>query len=489
MKMNEFCLLMPELILILGALVLLPFGAFFAKNDSNRVLLPSLFVLAISALSICWLDKATEFAVVNLLNDFLIINGYVIFAKYMIVIAAFLVSIMYLPWARNKEQAMPFEVPILILLATAGASFLVAANNLLSLYLSLELMSLSLYVLVAIQRSNPLSAEAGLKYFILGALSSGLFLFGTSLIYGMVGSINFPIISEYYYSMAITHEAGVMPLAFVLGMLMVLIAFFFKISAAPFHMWAPDVYQGAPTAITAYLATVPKLATILLLLRLLFKVFASFNISLQPIIYIVCLTSLFVGSFGAIMQKNIKRLLAYSSIGHIGFALIGVVSGQIGGVKAVLLYMIIYLIMTLGAFACLLLLNNKNNDYENTYDLAGLSHEHPYLAAAISILMFSMAGIPPLAGFFAKFYVLYAAIQADFLWLAVFGVVASVISAFYYLNIIKIIYFDEVKRSVVFDSCCYLKVMILLTSAFNLLFVTFPTKFLLLAEISASWLV
>jgi len=487
--MTEFCLLMPELILIFGALVLLPFGAFFAKNDSSRVLLPSLFVLAISALSICLIDKSKEVSAVTLLNDFLIVNGYIIFAKYIIIISAFLVSIMYLPWARSKEYAMPFEIPILILLSTVGASFLVAANNLLSLYLALELMSLSLYVMVAIQRNNPLSAEAGLKYFILGALSSGLFLFGTSLIYGMVGSINFSVISEYYYSMAITYEAGVMPLAFVLGMLMVLIAFFFKLSAAPFHMWAPDVYQGAPTAVTAYLATVPKLATILLLMRLLFKVFASFSISLQPILYIVCVASLFVGSLGAIMQTNIKRLLAYSSIGHIGFALIGVVSGHMSGVKAVLLYMIIYLIMTLGVFACLLLLNNKSSDYESTYDLAGLSHEHPYLAAAISILMFSMAGIPPLAGFFAKFYVLYAAIQEDLIWLAVFGVIASVIAAFYYINLVKIIYFDEVKKEISFNNCYYLNAMILLASAFNLLFIAFPTKFLLLAEISASWLI
>ena len=313
---------------------------------------------------------------------------------------------------------------------------MISANDLISLYVGLELQSLALYVIAAFDRDNARSSEAGLKYFVLGALSSGMLLYGASLIYGTTGTTNFSAIAQALAG----SEAG---LGLLFGLVFLISGLAFKVSAVPFHMWTPDVYEGAPTPVTAFFAAAPKVAAMALFTRAMLAPFSTITADWQQIIVFISIASMALGSFAAIGQRNIKRLLAYSSIGHMGFALIGLAAASPDGILGVILYMAIYMVMTLGAFACVLAMRRQHGAVENVDDLSGLARTNKLMAFVLAMLMFSLAGIPPLAGFFAKYFVFTAAIKANLVTLAVIGVITSVVGAYYYLRIVKVMYFDE----------------------------------------------
>jgi len=326
-----------------------------------------------------------------------------------------------------------FEYPILILTAILGMFVMVSSNNLIGLYLGIELQSLSLYVLAALNRDSIKSTEAGVKYFVLGALSSGLLLYGCSLIYGFTGSTN-------YYAIAENFTSSNLPLSF--GLVFIIVGLAFKISAVPFHMWTPDVYEGAPTSVTAFFALAPKVAGFGAIIRILYIAFGNILNEWQSILIFISVASMILGAVAAIGQSNIKRLMAYSSISHMGYALAGVATGINEGISSSILYIFLYVVMNIGSFVCIILMKRKNVYLENIRDLSGLSKNHPVIAFSFTVILFSLAGIPPLAGFFAKFYVFMAVIKSNLFALAIIGLITSVISAFYYLRIIKIIYFD-----------------------------------------------
>ena len=370
-----------------------------------------------------------------------------------------------------------FEFPILILLATIGMMIMVSANDLIAIFIGLELQSLTLYVLAALNRNHLASSEAGLKYFLLGALSSGLLLFGLSYIYGFTGNTNLNLIST-------TVTSG--NIGLIIGIVFVCSGLAFKVSAVPFHMWTPDVYEGAPTPVTAFFALAPKVAAIALAVRFLIVGFGDISFDWQQIIIFLSIASMVFASFAAIAQNNIKRLMAYSSIGHVGYALIGLACGTFQGTSSLVIYLSIYLIMNIGVFSFILSMKNKGEYFENISDLSGLYKTHPYYSVVITIFMFSLAGIPPLAGFFGKFYIFIAAIESNLLLLAVVGILASVIGAFYYLRIIKVIYFDETKNS--FDGFSYRSLNALINpSAFLiLLFCIYPLPLINISNYAAS---
>jgi NADH-quinone oxidoreductase subunit N len=336
-----------------------------------------------------------------------------------------------------------FEIPLLMLFATLGMLMMISANDLISLYVGLELQSLALYVIAAIRRDTLRSTEAGLKYFVLGALSSGMLLYGASLIYGFTGATGFDAIAA-----AIQAKSGTLNLGLIIGMVFLCAGLSFKISAVPFHMWTPDVYEGAPTPITAFFASAPKVAAVALFARVLVGAFGHMTDEWRQVIWFISMTSMLLGSFAAIFQTSMKRLMAYSSIGNIGYALVGLAAGSQSGIAGLLIYLAIYVVMTLGTFAVILAMRQRGQMVERIADLAGLSRSHPLMAYSLAIFMFSMAGIPPLGGFFGKFFVFKAAIEAGAMdrsmtVLAVVGVLSSVVSAFYYIRIVKIMFFDE----------------------------------------------
>lgn len=417
----------PELIGAGGAMLLLMMGVF----GTSRVAVAWLAValLAVMGLMVWQSAEGTAF-----------VNGYVndAFARVMkllTVIGALVTLAMSMDFARREKFDM-FEFPVLVILSTVGMMLMVSSNNLLALYMGLELQSLALYVIAAIDRDNVRSTEAGLKYFVLGALSSGMLLYGISLVYGFTGQISFD-------GIAAALSGGERQVGLLFGLVFVLAGLAFKISAVPFHMWTPDVYEGAPTPVTAFFAAAPKMAAMAMLVRVVMDGFQPVTKDWQQVIVFISIASMALGAFAAIGQTNIKRLMAYSSIGHVGFALVGLAAGSEAGVRGVAIYMIIYLVMTLGTFAFILSMQTKEKQVEEISDLAGLSKTNPYRALILTILMFSLAGIPPLAGFFAKWYVFLAAIQANLLALSIIGVLASVVGAYYYLRIIKIMWFDE----------------------------------------------
>ena len=368
-------------------------------------------------------------------GDAFITDPFARFMKVLTLIGSVVTLIMSVGFAK-AEKFDKFEYPVLILLATLGMMLMISANDMIALYLGLELQSLALYVVAAINRDSLRSTEAGLKYFVLGALSSGMLLYGISLVYGYTGNTGFDEI-------AAALGGGERQLGLVFGLVFVLAGLAFKISAVPFHMWTPDVYEGAPTPVTAFFAAAPKMAAMALLVRVTMGAFEPIAPDWQQIIVFISIASMVLGSFAAIGQTNIKRLMAYSSIGHMGFALVGLAANSQAGVRGVVIYMLIYLVMTLGTFAFILAMRRKDGNVEQISDLAGLSATNPVMATILTILMFSLAGIPPLAGFWAKWYVFLAAIDAELYALAVIGVLASVVGAYYYLRIIKIMWFDE----------------------------------------------
>ncbi|MEW6123407.1 MAG: NADH-quinone oxidoreductase subunit NuoN [Pseudomonadota bacterium] len=420
---------LPELVLALAAIVLLLIGAIKGERSANLVTGLAIAVLA-AVLLLVLLKPAVP---VTAFNGSLVIDPFSRFMKALALLGATVSLIMSVDWL-NREGQNKFEYAVLVVISTLGMMMLVSAGDLIALYLGLELMSLSLYVIAAINRESVRSTEAGLKYFVLGSLSSGMLLYGASLLYGFTGTVNFEGIAK----------AATSPtLGLVFGIVFVMAGLCFKVSAVPFHMWTPDVYEGAPTPVTAFFATAPKVAAMAVFLRVAVEALPNVTHAWQQIITFVSIASMVLGAFAAIGQRNIKRLLAYSSIGHMGFALVGLAAATPQGVRGVMVYMTIYVAMTLGSFACVLAMRRNGRAVETIDDLAGLARTRPLMALALAGLMFSLAGIPPLAGFLAKYYVFLAAIQAGLYGLAVIGVLASVVGAYYYLRVVKIMYFDE----------------------------------------------
>lgn len=424
-------LLGPELWLALGALALLMVGVFTSENSAPSQVTG--LALAIIGAALVWLFTMSDRG--DAMNGAFILDDFAWFMKVLVLIGSGLAIIMSVNFMR-RENIMSFEYPILVLTATLGMMVMISANNMIALYLGLELQSLSLYVLASINRDSVRSTEAGLKYFVLGALSSGMLLYGMSLIYGFTGHVDFEGIAQ---AMAGTERS----LGLIFGLVFILAGIAFKISAVPFHMWTPDVYQGSPSPVTAFFAAAPKIAAMSMLIRVVIGAFEPSAQDWQQIIVFISIASMALGAFAAIGQNNIKRLMAYSSIGHMGYALVGLAAGTQDGVNGVIQYLIIYMAMTLGTFACIIAMRRKEGAVEEITDLAGLAKRNPWMAFLLTLLMFSLAGIPPLAGFFGKYFVFVAAIQAELYALAIIGVVASVVGAFYYLRIIKIMWFDE----------------------------------------------
>ncbi|KQR35588.1 MAG: NADH-quinone oxidoreductase subunit NuoN [Agrobacterium cavarae] len=423
----------PELILAVGALALLMIGVFSGDKSTNTVTGLAVALLVVVGLWIIFAPASGE-----AFGGVYVADAFGNFMKILALIGSIVAMILAVGHSR-VEPIGRFEYPVLLVLATLGILLMISANNLISLYMALELQSLALYVICAINRESLRSTEAGLKYFVLGALSSGMLLYGMSLIYGFTGNTGFQEIAAVLS--AETRSLGV-----VFGLVFVLAGLAFKISAVPFHMWTPDVYEGAPTPVTAFLAAAPKIGAMAIFVRVVVDAFQPVFADWQQIVVFVSIASMLLGSFAAIGQKNIKRLMAYSSIGHMGYALVGLAAGNESGVAGVLIYMAVYMGMTLGTFACILAMRRKEvGNVENVDDLAGLSSTNPFMALVLTALMFSLAGIPPLAGFFAKYYVFLAAIEAKLYALAVIGVVASVVGAYYYLRIVKLMWFDDAK--------------------------------------------
>ena len=422
---------LPEITLALGAMALLLIGVATRKERAELVLWLALLVLALAGFFVL---SGRGSGTVTLFRDSFIVDPFARAMKLLTLIGAAATLFMSVDYWKAAGR-LKFEFPVLVLLAATGMLMMISANDLIALYVGLELQSLALYVVAAFDRHSARSSEAGLKYFVLGALSSGMLLYGASLIYGFTGSTLFVDIA------AAVQPSGV-NLGLVFGLVFLLAGLAFKISAVPFHMWTPDVYEGAPTPVTAFFAAAPKLAAMALIVRTLFAGFPAVTHEWQQIVTFLAIASIALGAFAAIGQRNIKRLMAYSSIGHMGYALVGLAAGTVGGVQGVIVYLAIYLAMTLGTFACILAMRRKGRMVEDIDQLAGLSRTSPLMAFMLAMLLFSLAGIPPLAGFFAKFYVFLAAIHAGLYALAVMGVLLSVVGAYYYIRIIKLIYFD-----------------------------------------------
>ena len=468
--MNHLVALMPilpEIVVAVGAMALLMFGSYGGERVVATIEVSAIALLAVAAVLVAIMPDG-RFGTSFVVDDFARFLKVLAFAGSAV---AIVMSLDYL--ATEKQQK--FEYPILILLSTVGMGMMISATDLIALYLGLELMSLSLYVVAASNRDSVRSTEAGLKYFVLGALSSGMLLYGCSLIYGFTGTVVFADIAE------ASKHGGI---GLVFGLVFLFAGLCFKVSAVPFHMWTPDVYEGAPTPVTAFFAAAPKIAGMALFLRVAVGALPGIVPQWQQIIVFVAIASMALGAFAAIGQRNIKRLMAYSSIGHMGFALIGLAPGTAEGVQGVLIYMAIYLAMTLGTFAVILSMRRDGEMVEEIGDLSGLARSNPPLALFLAILLFSLAGIPPLAGFFAKFYVFQAAIEAGLYTLAVLGVLASVVGAYYYLVIVKIMYFDEPAKGFV-PMPIELKAVLGVAGLFNLLFCVYPAPLLEAASAAA----
>jgi NADH-quinone oxidoreductase subunit N len=424
--------ILPEAALAVGAMLMLMIGVGVHQSERSARIVNGLCiaVLALAAFVVVMLPAGR----VVLFGGSFVVDDYARFLKLLALAGSGGTLMLSLNWLTLEKQ-QKFEYGVLFLLSTLGMMLLISAADLIALYLGLEMMSLPLYVVAASNRDNRRSTEAGLKYFVLGALSSGMLLYGASLIYGFTGTVNFAGIAK-----ATGQGAN---LGLIFGLVFMFVGFCFKISAVPFHMWTPDVYEGAPTPVTAFFAAAPKVAGIAIFVRATVVAFPGITHEWQQIVVFVSIASMVLGAFAAIGQRNIKRLMAYSSIGHMGFALVGLAAATPEGVQGVLVYMSIYVAMTLGTFAVILSMRRDGMYVENISDLAGLARTHPTMAFFLAMLLFSLAGIPPLAGFFAKFYVFLAAIKAGLYTLAVIGVLSSVVGAYYYLSIIKIMYFDE----------------------------------------------
>ena len=476
--LNDLLLIIPQIFLLFSAIILLMLGSFTKKNSAKIIVYFSVLTLFL----VSFLEIFMPWDIHVIFNNSLVENGFSRFVKSIIFMSsAFVIILSSKLLIRYDEKA--FEYPILILFSSLGMSLMISANDLITLYLAIELQSLPLYVMAAFKRDSVESGEAGIKYFVLGALSSSLFLFGSSLIYGFTGSIEFSEISRSIDILNI--NSGI-----VVGIVFILSGLIFKISAVPFHMWTPDVYEGSATPITAFFATAPKMAAMCMLVNILYGPFSGAFESWQQIIIFVSIASMSLGSFVAIRQSNIKRLLAYSSIAHMGFALIGLISplSQLG-VQALLIYMLIYIVTNLGVFACIISLEkNEGDTISNTDDLSGLSKKYPFISFSMAMLMFSFAGIPPLAGFFGKYLIFRSAIENGLIEIAVFGLIISVVAAFYYIRIIKIMYFDESNIKITMLSSKGLNITNVICTIFIVFFIFIYSIFPIseLADLAAS---
>ena len=429
---NDLYILIPEIFLSLSILTILMLGVFIKKSFNLVFNLSSLIIIITIAIILNNTNNTEKVFLDSFVRD-----EFSNFFKILILIS----SLFVLNSSKNfiiDNKLNKFEYPIIVLISILGMFFMVSSNDLILFYLGLELQSLSLYILAAIDRDNLRSSESGIKYFVLSALSSGLLLYGCSLLYGFTGSTNFEVISNEL----IKQNTGA-----VFAMVFILVGLAFKISAVPFHMWTPDVYEGSPTSITSYFAAVPKVAGLAVLIKFMYIPFSNILLEWQTIIIFISIASMILGAVAAIGQKNLKRLLAYSSIGHMGYALAGIATGAVSGYKSSIVYITIYVVMNIGIFSCLYLMKKDGVYKEKISDLSGISKKHPLLAIAFLILLFSLAGIPPLGGFFAKFYVFSSVLEQKMYTLAIIGLLTTVISAFYYLKIIKTIYFEENKLS------------------------------------------
>lgn len=457
--------ILPELVLGIAAMVLLMFGAIGGNRTIRLVVAIAAASLVVAGYTVTDSPDATLISFGGMIRH----DAYIATVKLMILTASFLVLLSAMGHMRFADYQR-FEFPVLILLAVTGMLLMVSANHLLVIYMGLELQSLALYVLASFQRANRRSSEAGLKYFVLGALASGMYLYGASLIYGFTGQLGFQGIAQAF------QEPG-LNIGVSLGLVFVLVAFCFKISAVPFHMWTPDVYEGSPTPVTMFFAVAPKLAAVGLLVRLLMEPFAPFAAQWGQILTIISIATMFVGAFGAMAQSSLKRLLAYSSIGHVGYILAGLAAGTGIAVQGILIYLAVYVPMSVGAFLIVMLMRRGGQSVEQIRDLSGLSASNPALAAAMAVFMFSMAGIPPLAGFFGKWYVFLALVQSGKIILAVAAVLSSVIAAYYYLKVIKAMYFDEAAAPLDIAMTPERRVVLFASAAFTVLFFLVPGIF------------
>jgi NADH-quinone oxidoreductase subunit N len=461
---------LPELVLAFGAMVLLMVGAYRGQGTARLI----------TALAVCLLvlvgalELMLPAGKLVTFGGSFIVDDFARFLKILALIGSGVTLVLATEFLSDPSRRI-FEFAILVLLSTLGMMVLISAGDLIMLYLGLELMSLALYVVAASNRDNAKSTEAGLKYFVLGALSSGMLLYGASLIYGFTGTVEFAGIA----AAVKTGSVGI-----VFGLVFLLAGLCFKVSAVPFHMWTPDVYEGAPTPVTAFFASAPKVAALAVFTRVALTAFPGIVSQWQQIVVFVAIASMVLGSFAAIGQSNIKRLMAYSSIGHMGFALVGLASGTVEGAQGVLVYIAIYVAMTLGSFTVILTMKRNGQAVEQISDFAGLSRTNPMLAFFFAMLLFSLAGVPPLAGFFAKWYVFVAAINAHLFTLAVIGVLSSVVGAYYYLSIIKVMYFEE-PLPVLDPMRMELRVVLAVAGLFNILFAVLPGPLVSVATAAA----
>ena len=459
--MEQLNLIIPELFLTTSIMILLMIGVFY-KNSFNLIFKLSTIILL--ATFILLFNHSVDTSA-KLFNNSYTIDYLSLFMKALTLVACIFVMLSSFDYIKligiNK-----IEYPILILSATLGMMIMISSYDLIVFYMGLELQSLSLYVLVSFNRDSYKSTEAGLKYFVLSALSSGLLLYGCSLIYGFSNSTNFDLIAQ---------NIDQFNTGSIFGIVFILVGLAFKVSAVPFHMWAPDVYEGSPTSVTAFFAIVPKVAALTVFIRFLYVPFINLVDQWQMIIIFISIASMILGAVAAIGQTNLKRLMAYSAIGHMGYALAGLATGSNEGIQSTVIYLSIYLIMNLGIFSCIFMMKRKDIFYEDIQDLSGLSKNHPIISICLLLLLFSLAGIPPLAGFFAKFHVFMAVIKVEMYTLAIIGLITTVISAFYYLRIIKIIYFDDPKEIFEIDQNFGLKVSLFLSTMIILIYFIYPS--------------
>ena len=458
--MQTIIYILPELFLSITIMFLLMLGVFIKKSFK---LVNLLTILSLLFAIVLVLNQPDE--IVKIFNESYIIDRLSVFMKVLTLLFCFFVLLSSKDYIKNNKIDK-IEYPIIILSSTLGMILMISSYDLIIFYLGLELQSLCLYILASFKRDDERSTESGLKYFVLSALSSGLLLYGCSLIYGFTGSTNFEIISVNL------DEANT---GAVFGIVFIIVGLAFKVSAVPFHMWTPDVYEGSPTSVTSFFALVPKIAALSVFIRFMYVPFINVISQWQTIIIFLSIASMILGAVAAIGQSNIKRLMAYSSIGHMGYALAGIAAGTNAGIQSTIIYLTIYLVMNLGAFGCIFMMRRENIFYENINDLSGLSKNHPMLALSFLIILFSLAGIPPLAGFFAKFYIFMAVVEAKMYALAIIGLVTTVVSAFYYLRIIKIIYFDKPNKPFDKSYDWGLKSSLILSSILILIYFIYPT--------------
>ena len=461
---------LPEIFLSLWLLVFIPLGVYSGGNKSNRqsyFSIFSIFGLLGTLLILLMGDNRAALGFYELV----VTDRLATYLKSLILFSAIIVLIISEKY-RSIENLYIFEYPLLILFSILGMLVMLSSNDFITLYLGLELQSLALYVLASTKKDSLKSSEAGLKYFILGALASGFFLFGASLLFGITGTTSYTVLSFN------TLNPNEVSLLLIFSVVLIISSIAFKLSIAPFHMWTPDVYEGAPTSITAFFAIVPKIAAIGVLMRILYIALIDIHVVWLQLVLVLGLLSIFVGAFGALLQKNIKRLMAYSAISNIGYIFLALSLGSQLGLEASLIYITVYSISSIGVFTFILSMEKDNIMLDEIASFSGLSKSNPFFAVCLSILLLSMAGLPPLAGFIAKFYVFKAVVISGYMWIAVIGIIGSVISAYYYLNIIKVMYLDELEESFTIDSKVSMKIILLISSLLILTFILYADNFI-----------